>query len=329
MISNNDISGSLILVTGASGFVGRALCQRLVESGFRVRAAIRNADRANGLDPAIELCVVGEIGAQTLWQDALREVAIVVHLASGAGAPGASLQEGFREVNVAGTRSLAAAASATGVRRLLFMSTIKVNGEQTPENKPFTEFDRPQPEDAYAQSKWEAEKILKDQIKAGDLSIAILRPPIVYGPGVKGNLFSLMKALHRGIPLPFASVHNRRSLIYIDNLIDAIIASMDSPIAAGKTYLVSDGEDISTPSLIRALAATLGVSERLFPCPVALLKLGATLLGKGSEISRLTGSLQVDSARIRDELGWKPRFSLAEGLTQMAQGYLKAINGKR
>ncbi len=326
MTPNSGINDSFILVTGATGFVGRALCQRLVDSGFRVRAAIRNADRAKGLAPAIEPCVVGEIGAQTQWQDALREVGIVVHLASGAGAPGASLQARYREINVAGTRSLAIAAAAAGVRRLVFMSTIKVNGEQTPDNKPFTESDRPQPEDAYGQSKWEAEEFLMKQFKTGELSITILRPPIVYGPGVKGNLLALMKALHRGMPLPFASVHNHRSLIYIDNLIDAILACMDSSVAAGKTYLVSDGEDISSPDLIRALAAALGVPKRLFPFPVALLKLGATLLGKGGEIARLTGSLRVDSSRIRDELDFKPRYALAEGLARMAQGYLKAVN---
>lgn len=326
MTPNNDINGALVLVTGATGFVGRALCLRLLESGLRVRAAIRNADRAHGLAPAVELCVVGEIGAQTQWQDALREVAIVVHLASGAGAPGASPWEGFREVNVAGTRSLAVAAAAAGVSRLVFMSTIKVNGERTPDNKPFTELDRPQPEDAYGQSKWEAEQILKEHNAAGDLSITILRPPIVYGPGAKGNLLALMKALHRGMPLPFASVHNRRSMIFIDNLIDAILVCMNAPIAAGKTYLVSDGEDLSTPDLTRALAAALGVPERLFPFPVAWLKLGATLLGKGSEIARLTGSLRVDNSRIRDELGWKPRCSPAEGLARMVRGHLKAVN---
>lgn len=329
MNSNLGSTRSLVLVTGATGFVGRALCQRLLESGFKVRAALRHAERANGLGPAVEPCVVGEIGAHTLWKDALREVAVVVHLASGAAARGVSLRDRYREVNVAGTQSLAAAAATSGVRRLVFMSTIKVNGEQTPEHRPFTELDTPRPEDAYAQSKWEAEIRLQEQFSTSGLSVTILRPPIVYGPGVKGNLLVLMKALHRGIPLPFASVHNSRSLICIDNLIDATLVCMNSPVAAGKTYLVSDGEDLSTPDLIRALAAGLGVPERLFPCPVALLKFAASLIGKGGEIARLTGSLRVDNSRIRDELGWKPRVFPAAGLAQMAQGHLKAVNSNQ
>lgn len=315
-----------ILVTGATGFIGRALCQRLVESGFSVRAAVRDSARAETLNPAVETYVAGEIGAHTSWQNALKEVDTVVHLASGARSSGTSLIERYRAVNVAGTQSLAAAAAAQGVRRLVFMSTIKVNGEQTALGKPFTELDRPQPEDAYAQSKWEAEQMLWEQVRAKNLALTVLRPPIVYGSGVKGNLLALMNLLQRRLPLPLGSIRNQRSLIHIDNLVDAIIACIQTPVAIGKTYLVSDDEDISTPDLIRVLAAALGVPARLFPFPVALLKLGASFLGRSGEIRRLADSLQIDNSKIHSDLGWQPRVSPAEGLAETARWYLKAVN---
>ena len=219
-------------------------------------------------------------------------------------------------------------AAASGVKRLVFMSSIKVNGERT-SGHPFTETDAPLPEDAYGISKWEAEQALGRIAHQTGLEIVVLRSPLVYGPGVKGNFLRLMALVVRGYPLPLASIHNRRSLIYVGNLVDAIIACLEQSAAAGKTYLVSDGEDISTPELIRAIASVLGIRAKLFPCPATFLTIGAALLGKSREVDRLIGSLQVDSSRIRAELAWQPRISLAQGLEQTAQWYLKAANGKR
>lgn len=293
-----------------------------------MRAAVRDLSRAESLPRAVERFEIGEIGARTDWQAALRGAAAVAHLASGVGPqsdPNRSLLERYREVNVAGTRSLVMAAAENGVQRLLFVSSIKVNGEQTTENKPFTEIDRPRPEDAYAQSKWETEQMLWEQARANGIALTVLRPPVVYGPGVKGNFLALMTALQRGLPLPLGSVRNRRSLIYLGNLVDAVVSAMAAPGAAGKTYLVSDGEDVSTPELIRALAAALGVRSRLLPCPPRLLELGATLLGKTDHMRRLTGSLQIDSSKIRSELGWKPPCSLAHGLEATARWYRQVM----
>lgn len=270
---------------------------------------------------------VGSIGGDTDWTAALRGVNTVVHLAARAHLvheSGGSLLPRYREVNTEGTQRLAEMAAQAGVRRFVFLSSVKVNGERT-SDRPFTENDVPQPEDAYGISKWEAEQALLNISHTTGMEAVILRPPLVYGPGVKGNFLRLMRLVAHGTPLPLASVTNLRSLLYIDNLVDVIVSCMDSPAAAGRTYLVSDGEDVPTPDLIRSLATALDVRARLFPCPAALLKLGAAVLGKGGEISRLTESLQVDSARIRRELGWQPRFSLTQGLEKTVQWYREAM----
>ena len=231
----------------------------------------------------------------------------------------------FLAVNCAGTLELAKAAQRAGVRRFVFVSSIKVNGEST-NGLPFTVNDTPQPQDAYGTTKREAEDVLRQIGADTSMEIVILRPPLVYGPGVKGNFLRLLQAIARGMPLPLASIHNRRSLVYIGNLVDAIITCMDAPAAAGKTFLVSDGEDVSTPALIRKLAAALGRSPRLLPCPPALLHFGAALLGKRAAMMRLTGSLTVDASALRQELGWQPRYSLDQGLTATAQWYHQVQN---
>ena len=202
------------------------------------------------------------------------------------------------------------------------MSSVKVNGESTVA-RPFSETDNPAPEDAYGISKREAEDALREISTLTGMEIVIVRPPLVYGPGVKGNFLRLMRLVGRGIPLPLASISNQRSLVYLGNLVDAITACIDSPAAAGKTYLVSDGKDVSTPELIRRLAAVLGRPSRLFPFPHSLLALGGAILGKRDEVARLTGSLQVDSTRIRDDLHWQPRFSLDQGLAETARWFLQ------
>jgi nucleoside-diphosphate-sugar epimerase len=314
-----------ILVTGANGFVGQALCKTLRLKGYPVRAAVRTSATDTKADFAIrtETVVVGSITAGTDWTSRLTGVEVVVHLAARThiiheNAGGVLVR--YRQVNVEATERLASMAAASGVKRFVFMSSVKVNGERTFDHS-FTEIDMPQPGDAYGISKWEAEQALARIAKETGLEFVVVRSPLVYGPGVKGNFLHLMRLIARGTPLPLASVANRRSLIYVGNLVDAITACIEAPAAASKTYLVSDGEDVSTPDLIRAMAAALGVPARLFPFPAALLRLGAGMLGKSAEIARLIGSLQVDSTRIQNELGWRPRSTLTEGIEQTARWY--------
>ncbi|MBI3044327.1 MAG: SDR family oxidoreductase [Betaproteobacteria bacterium] len=308
-------SDNTVLVTGANGFVGRALCAVLAASdrGFRRTVRAPHPDFPGAV-------AVGEVGPDTDWRAALDGVHCVVHLVSRTHVlreTAADPLAEYRRINVEGTLRLARQAGAAGVRRLVFVSSVKVNGEATA--IPYTEDDAPRPEDAYGLTKWEAEQALARVAAETGLEVVVLRPPLVYGPGVKGNFLRLMEFVGRGVPLPLASVANLRSLVYVGNLVDAIARAIDAPQAAGRTYLVSDGEDVSTPGLVRALAQALGVKARLFPCPPAALKFAAALTGKSAEIMRLTGSLQVSTARIRDELGWRPPFTLAHGLERTAQ----------
>ena len=314
---NRDLT---VLVTGANGFVGRALCAALTASGRGFRASVRAP-----LPDFPDAVAVGEIGPDTDWRAALEGVQYVTHLVSRTDvlretAPDPLAE--YRRINVAGTLRLAQQAVLAGVRRLVFVSSIKVNGEWT--TKPFTEDDARRPEDAYGVSKQEAEQALARVTVGTGLELVVLRPPLVYGPRVKGNFLRLMDLVTRRTPLPLSSIDNRRSLIYVGNLVDAIVKATDAPHAAGRTYLVADGEDVSTPGLVRALAQALGVAPHLLPCPLALMRLGATLTGRHAELARLTGSLQVDSARIRRELDWRPPFTLAQGLAQTAQWYLES-----
>ena len=307
-----------ILVTGANGFIGRALCDALASSGRQVRRALRA--QQPGLPDAI---ATGEIGSETDWRAALEGVRCVVHLAARThvlrDTAADSLVE-YRRINLAGTERLARSAAAQGVQRLVFLSSVKVNGERT-ETRPYTEEDAPRPEDAYGVSKWEAEQALARAAAENRLEVVVLRSPLVYGPGVKGNFLRLMNLVVRGAPLPLGAVDNRRSLIYVGNLSDAIVTAIDAPRAAGRTYLVADGEDVSTPDLVRALARALGVKARLPPFPLAALRLAAAIAGRRAELARLTGSLQVDSSRIRRELDWRPRCGLAQGLAETARWY--------
>jgi nucleoside-diphosphate-sugar epimerase len=295
--------------------VGRALCEHLAARGLLVRRALRSASSL----PAGDSLAVGEIGPHTEWDAALRDVNAVVHLAARVHTlreTSADPLAEYRRVNLDGTRRLAAAAASQGVARLVFVSSSKVNGEAS--GRPFTESDPPHPEDPYGRSKWEAEQALAQIGRDTGLDYVILRPPLVYGPGVAANFARLMRWVARGVPLPLGAIDNRRSLVYVGNLVDAIRVCLAHPGAAGRTYLVSDGEDVSTPELVRRIARAMGVKSRLLPVPVALLRLAAGMIGRRHEIERLVGCLQVDSSAIRRELRWSAPATMQDGLAETA-----------
>lgn len=310
-----------VLVTGASGFVGHAVCAELLRRGFHVRAALRKPQTPF---PDCEQVIVPTLDELTDWSSALRGVDIVIHLAArvhvmleGATDPLAE----FRRVNTAGSLRLARAAADAGVQRLVYVSSIGVNGNDTQLNHAYSEQDPPHPHNAYALSKWEAEQALQKISGETGLEVVIVRPPLVYGPNAPGNFAAMMRALKVGIPLPLATVRNRRSLIFVGNLADVLVVCAIHPSAAGQTYLVSDGEDISTPELLRRLGAAMGKPSHLFPCPSWLLKLGGRLTGKSEQIERLLSSLEVDSAKIRRELNWTPPYTMPQGLQSTAEWY--------
>lgn len=321
-MNNTYAAGSNIaLITGANGFVGQLLCAEMLKQGWHVRAALRQPHQ---MPTAVEPVIVGEIDGETDWGESLHGVKIVVHLAARvhvmkdmATDPLAE----FRKVNLHGTVNLAQQAVRAGVRRFVYISSVKVNGEETHGGHQYSEADPPAPQDPYAVSKWEAEQALLRIARETGLEVVILRPPLVYGSGVKGNFAQMLAVLARGIPLPLASVRNQRSLLYAGNLVSAIVATATHPAAAGQTYLVSDGEDVSTPDLLRGLASAMQVPARLFGFPPALLRWMARLLGKGAQLERLTGSLQIDSDKICRDLNWTPPYSLRQGLHATADWY--------
>ena len=311
-----------VLLTGASGFVGRALHAQLLRSGNAVRCTVRKGpmDKA-AIEGTERSFVVGDIGPLTDWSQALSGCETVVHLAAHVHVMDArSGPEEYFRVNVDGSERLARSAAAAGVRRLVFLSSVKVNGEST-EGRPFSENDVPGPTDAYAASKLEAEVRLRQIGTDTGLEIVILRPPLVYGPGVKANFLSLLRVVDAGMPLPLAAIGNRRSLLYVGNLASAIETCLHHPAAAGRTYLVADDDDVSTPELVRRIAAALGRGPRLFPLPVSLLEGAAALLGRQAQAQRLTRSLQLDLTRIKSELDWHPPFSMQQGLIETASWY--------
>lgn len=316
------MSENRILVTGANGFVGSALCVALIKKGYAVRAALRAPTKC-----AIANCEtvrVTDIDAETNWAEALSGMTTVIHLAARVHVmhdDASNPLEEFRKVNVVGTEHLTRSAAAGGVKRFVYVSTIKVNGEGTWEKKKFSETDIASPQDPYGISKWEAEQALHRVAQETGMEVVIVRPPLVYGPGVKGNFEQMLDIIAKHAPLPFASVHNRRSLVYVGNLADALIVCATHPAAAGQTYLVSDGEDISTPDLLRRLGGAMRHPARLFPCPPALLKLAGRLTGKTDQVERLLGSLQVDSSKIRRELSWTPPYTLEQGLHATAAAF--------
>ena len=357
-----------ILITGANGFIGRNLCGFLKEKGHLIRAAVRNNVHAiSGVDEYIQ---VGDINELTNWQQALEGVDAVVHLAARVHITRdivVNSLDAFRKVNVLGTERLARMAVKAGVKRFIFISSVKVNGEGTGGRRQrsevgsqksegggrkivnrdgwmnwmngwktegmdsrsqkaevggqeselkeaFSERSIPDPQDAYGVSKLEAENILKKIADETGLQTVILRLPLVYGLGVKANFKNLIKLAGSGLPLPFKSVNNRRSFIYLGNLVDVISTCITHPKAAGETFMVSDGQDISTPDLIRMIASAMDKKPILFSLHPGILKALCKIAGKGKELEKLTGSLLVDSSKIRNLLGWKPPFTLEEGI---------------
>ncbi|WP_044874955.1 SDR family oxidoreductase [Pseudomonas sp. LFM046] len=314
-----------LLLTGASGFVGQEILRRLGDDpGFEVVASARRTERC--FSGAATTVQVPGLDARTNWESALTNVNVVIHCAARVHVMSDSEADplaAFRRVNVEGTLNLARQARDAGVRRFIFVSSIKVNGEGTEPGRPYTADQAPEPVDPYGISKLEAEHGLRQIAEESRMEVVIVRPTLVYGPGVKANFLSMMRWLHRGIPLPFGAIDNRRSLVSIYNLVDLLVTCIDHPAAANQAFLVSDGLDVSTTDLLRRMSKALERPARLFPVPAGLLELAAMSLGKRSLSQRLCGSLQVDIGKTRALLGWTPPVSLDEGLRRTAKYFLE------
>ena len=314
-----------ILVTGGSGFVGKALLQRLAaDARWAPRALVRQhtGPRLAGVEyrPFSELVEVDAPSGHFEKVDTVIHLASRVHVMQETASD--PLAE-FRRVNVEGTLSLARAAAQAGVRRFIFASSVKVNGETTDGRSPFTADEPPAPSDPYGISKREAEDGLRQLAVETGLQVVIVRPVLVYGPGVKANFRSMMNWLSKGVPLPFGAIHNKRSLVALDNLVDLLVTCIDHPAAANQTFLASDGHDLSTTELLQRLGRALGRPARLLPLPASWLKAVATLAGKGGLAQRLCGSLQVDIGKTRELLGWQAPLDVDQALRATANNFLK------
>lgn len=311
-----------VLVTGAGGFIGNTLCPVLARAGYLVRAAARtNSPIPDGV---AERVVVGEIGGHTDWTQALRGVDLVIHLGArvhemnDAAAAGAYL-----ETNARGTQRLAADSARNGIRRLIYLSSIKVNGEET-EGHAYSVADVPRPLDAYGRSKWQGEQFLAEIAASTGMQAVVLRPPLVYGPRVRANFLRLLRWVDREWWLPFGGIRNRRSLVSVWNLCDLLLRLLEHPAGSGRTWMVSDGEDISTADLVRRIARAMGRRARLVPIPASLLRLAGGALNKQAEMRRLCGSLTVDITPTRERLGWSPPLSMDESLARTVNWYRSA-----
>jgi len=304
-----------VLVTGATGFVGGAVVDRLVHDAVPVTAAVRREPVERR---GVREVRVADLGPDTDWSRALEGCESVIHCAARVHVmrdTSADPLAAFRTANVDGSVALAKQAAAAGVRRLVFISSIKVNGEGTAAGRPYRASDVPAPRDPYGVSKYEAEQALQALTARSPLELVVIRPPLVYGPGVKANFLSMARWIARGVPLPFGGVNdNRRSFVALANLVDLIATCRLHPAAAGQVFLVSDGEDLSTSELLRRTARALGAAPRLLPVPAWMLAAGARALGRGDLWQRLGGTLQVDSTPTRERLGWAPPVSVDAGL---------------
>lgn len=310
----------MILLTGASGFVGKAVLVTARQRGLKIRPVYRSKDLAKGYTDA---AFVSGLDGSADWSQVLQDVDVVIHAAA---RPHTMREEvldplsEYRRVNVVGTLNLARQSAAAGVRRFVFISSIKVNGEATQPGHPFTANDNPAPEGAYGLSKAEAENELKQVARETGMDVTIIRPPLVYGPGVKGNLANLISGVRRGLPLPLGSLtHNRRSLVGLDNLVDLILVCAGHPKAANQTFLISDGEDLSTTELLSKIGKALGRPPRLLWVPAVLISSIAALLGKRVISRRLLGSLQVDIHKTCELLDWKPPVAVDDGLRRTVE----------
>ena len=317
-----------IVLTGASGFVGGCLVQELLDAEHQVTAVIRRL--ADQVDPRASSRVIAEftcgecLGSLLHGQDLVVHCAARVHVIHDISID--PLVE-FRKINVEGTMNLARHAAEAGVGRFIFISSIKVNGENTASGQPFLADEQPAPADPYGISKMEAEQGLRALASETGMEVVIIRPTLVYGPGVKANFLNMMRWLYRGIPLPFGAINNRRSLVALDNLVDLIVTCIDHPAAANQTFLVSDGEDLSTTELLLRVGSALGKPARLLPVPSWLLETGATMLGKKALSQRLCGTLQVDISKTRELLNWTPPVSVDEALRKTAEAFLASRAG--
>jgi nucleoside-diphosphate-sugar epimerase len=309
-----------ILVTGASGFIGTALSRALVARGHSVRAVVRGAGAPSADTPGLHRVTVVDIAGEIDRRALLEGIDVVVHLAAIAHRAVADVPE-IRRVNVEATARLADAASGS-VRRFVFLSSVKVHGEDSGDVT-YTEMAPTRPEDAYGRSKLEAELVLADLAARGGMELALLRPPLVYGPGVKANFLRLLRWIDSGLPLPFAGVSNRRSLVYLGNLVDAVVRCVEHPRALGP-FLVSDAETVSTAQLVSHAARALERPARLFRVPLGVLRLAGVITGRGEELRRLTGNLVIDASKARGVLAWRPPYSLDEGLAETARWFRTA-----
>jgi len=298
----------------------------MLTDGWNVRGAVRSFGKKTILPQGVDGVAIGNIGADSEWEPVLNGIDAVVHLAArvhvmdeGCTDPNSE----YRKINVDGTKHLARIADTKNVRRFVYLSSIKVNGDGR--SDPYTTEDPPAPVDPYGISKLEAEMVLREIAEETGLEVVILRPPLVYGPGVKANFLQLIKLINLGIPLPLARIKNHRSLIFLDNLVDAVLTCILHPKAAGKTFLLSDGKDVSTAELIQKISSLLGRPSRLFSLSPDLLRFFAKVTGRSNAVNRLLDSLTVDSSKICAELNWKPPFSIEEGLMETANWYLQAF----
>lgn len=314
-----------VLVTGANGFIGRHLCAHLAQRGWDVRAVVRidNADRS--IENYASVHYITDVTNGEQWVKVLHNADVVVHLAARVHVmkdSAVSAAEEYRRVNTTGTAMLARLAAQQGVTRFVFLSTIKVNGERTL-FKPFLESDAPMPRDEYSISKWEAEQRLVEIASNTGMEVIALRPPLLYGPGVKGNFLRLMNLVRRRVPLPLASVTNLRSFLYVGNLLSVVEKVLSASVSKAETFLVSDDHDISTPQLIRMLAAAMNVEARLLRCPLPMLMSLAKIAGKADEVRRMVESLSIDCSRIKQQLHWAPPFTVEHGIKDTVRWFLE------
>lgn len=316
-----------ILVTGATGFVGKPLVDNLILKVNNVRVLVRK--ELTCVSEKVEKIIVDDLSSVDDWTEILQSVDVVIHCAARVHIMNDLVADPlieFRKVNVNATLKLARKAAEVGIKRFIFISSIKVNGEMTEPGQSFKPDERCQPEDPYGLSKYEAEQGLLKIAAKTDMEVVIIRPPLVYGPGVKANFYLMMKWVNKGIPLPLGAINNQRSFLALDNLVDFIIHCIDHPQAANEVFLISDSEDISTKELLKKVAKAFGKKPRLIPVPVKLMTLVAKLIRKSDVADRLLGSLQVDGSKAQNLLGWEPVVTMDEQLKKIADRYNEKTN---